>query len=294
MLRALGEGKSPLYFLMISAVLNIILDVVFIVYFHLGVVGCAYATVIAQAVSALLCLLYIIKKFDILKLHKPDFEPSARSMGQLLAIGIPMGLQFSITAIGTIIVQSAINVFGSIYIAGFAAGGKIQNMVSTVYVAFGATIATFVGQNRGAGRMDRVKEGVKVTQILLLIWSFLMMLTVHFFGKYFITIFVDPSETEVVEAAITYFRVVSWCYPFLGSIFLYRNALQGLGYGLIPMLGGVFELLARAAVVMALSGFAGYAGVCMSDPAAWIAALIPIVPYYFYKMKKVDSAGTYK
>ncbi len=293
-LRALGDGKSPLYFLMISAVLNIILDVVFIVYFHLGVVGCAYATVIAQAVSALLCLLYIIKKFDILKLHKPDFEPSARSMGQLLAIGIPMGLQFSITAIGTIIVQSAINVFGSIYIAGFAAGGKIQNMVSTVYVAFGATIATFVGQNRGAGRMDRVKEGVKVTQILLLIWSFLMMLTVHFFGKYFITIFVDPSETEVVEAAITYFRVVSWCYPFLGSIFLYRNALQGLGYGLIPMLGGVFELLARAAVVMALSGFAGYAGVCMSDPAAWIAALIPIVPYYFYKMKKVDSAGTYK
>lgn len=288
-LRALGDGKSPLYFLIISAVLNIIMDIVFIVYFRMGVVGCGYATVIAQAVSALLCLLYIIKKFDILRLHKPDFEPSARSMGQLLTIGIPMGLQFSITAIGTIIVQGAINVFGSVYIAGFSAGGKIQNMVCTVFVAFGATIATFVGQNRGAGRMDRVKEGVKVTQILILIWSALMMFAIHFFGKYLIMIFVDPAETQVMEAALTYFRMVSWCYPFLGSIFLYRNALQGLGYGLVPMLGGVFELLARAGVVMVISGIAGYAGVCFSDPAAWMAALIPIVPYYFYKMKKADS-----
>lgn len=288
-LRALGDGKSPLYFLMISAVINIVLDIVFIVYFHMGVVGCAYATVIAQAVSALLCLIYIIKKFDILKLHKPDFEPSFRSMGQLLSIGIPMGLQFSITAIGTIIVQGAINKFGSVYIAGFSAGGKIQNMVCTVFVAFGATIATFVGQNRGAGKMDRVKEGVKVTQMLILVWSVMMIAVIHFFGEYFIMLFVDPSETEVMNAAITYFRVVSWCYPFLGSIFLYRNALQGLGYGLVPMLGGVFELLARAAVVMVISSFAGYAGVCMSDPAAWLAALIPIVPYYFYKMKKADS-----
>lgn len=288
-LRAIGDGKSPLYFLIISAVINIILDIVFIVYFNMGVVGCAYATVIAQAISALLCLIYIIKKFDILKLHKPDFEVSFRSMGQLLAIGIPMGLQFSITAIGTIIVQGAINIFGSVYIAGFSAGGKIQNMVCTVFTAFGATTATYVGQNRGAGKMDRVKEGVKVTQILILVWGFLMMAIVHFFGKYFIMIFVDPTETEVIHAAITYFRVVSWCYPFLGSIFLYRNALQGLGYGLVPMMGGVFELLARAVVVTVISGFAGYVGVCMSDPAAWIAALIPIVPYYFYKMKKADS-----
>ena len=290
-LRALGDGKSPLYFLIISAVLNIILDIVFILKFHMGVVGCAYATVIAQAVSALLCLLYIAKKFDILNLHKPDFTVSFQSMGQLLGLGIPMGLQFSITAIGTIIVQGAINSFGPVYIAGFSAGGKIQNMVCTVFVAFGATIATFVGQNRGAGRMDRVKEGVKMTQILILVWSVLMIVVIYFFGKYLIAVFVDPSETEVIAAAETYFKVVSWCYPFLGSIFLYRNALQGLGFGLVPMLGGVFELLARAAVVMAISGFAGYAGVCFSDPAAWIAALIPIVPYYFYKMKKVTQAA---
>lgn len=211
-LRALGDGKSPLYFLMISAVLNIVLDVVFIVNLGMGVVGCAYATVIAQAFSAFLCLIYIIKKFEILKLQKEDFRVSLRSMAQLLSIGIPMGLQFSITAIGTIIVQGAVNSFGAVYIAGFSAAGKIQNMVCTVFVSFGATIATFVGQNRGAGKMDRVHEGVKVTQILILAW-----------------------------------------------------------------------------IVMMIVGSAGYAGVCLSDPAAWLAALIPIVPYYFYKMKKCGS-----
>lgn len=288
-LRALGDGKSPLYFLIVSAILNVILDVVFVVYFGMGVVGCAYATVIAQAVSALLCLIYIILKFDILKLHKHDFKVSFGSMGRLLAMGIPMGLQFSITAIGTIIVQGAVNAFGPEYIAGFSAGGKIQNMICTVFVAFGATIATFVGQNRGAGRIDRVKQGVKVTQIMILLWSFVMIGLIHYFGKYFIEIFVDPSATKVIDAALIYFKMAAWCYPFLGSIFLYRNALQGLGFGLVPMLGGVFELAARAAVVAVVSGFAQYAGVCLSDPAAWMAALLPIVPYYLYKMKKIEA-----
>lgn len=288
-LRALGDGKSPLYFLMISAVLNIVLDVVFIVNLGMGVVGCAYATVIAQAFSAFLCLIYIIKKFEILKLQKEDFRVSLRSMAQLLSIGIPMGLQFSITAIGTIIVQGAVNSFGAVYIAGFSAAGKIQNMVCTVFVSFGATIATFVGQNRGAGKMDRVHEGVKVTQILILAWSAVMFLIIWFFGKHLLVIFIDSSEVQVTEAAMTYFKMVAWCYPFLGSIFLYRNALQGLGFGLVPMLGGIFELAARAWIVMMIVGSAGYAGVCLSDPAAWLAALIPIVPYYFYKMKKCGS-----
>lgn len=154
-MRALGDSRSPLYFLIISAIINVFLDVAFIIWFGMGVEGCAYATVIAQAVSALLCFLYIVKKFDILKLGREDFCISFGTMGRLLSIGIPMGLQFSITAIGTIIVQGAVNVFGSVYIAGFSAAGKIQNIVSTVFVAFGATAATYVGQNRGAGRMDR-------------------------------------------------------------------------------------------------------------------------------------------
>ena len=153
-LRAIGDSKSPLYFLIISAVINVALDVVFIVVFGMGVEGCAYATVIAQAISALLCFIYIVKKFPILHLTKSDRKISFQSFGRLLSLGIPMGLQFSITAIGTIIVQGAVNVYGETYMAGFSAAGKLQNMIMTVFVAFGATVATYVGQNRGAGRMD--------------------------------------------------------------------------------------------------------------------------------------------
>ena len=288
-LRALGDSKSPLYFLIISAVINVALDIAFIVWFGMGVEGCAYATVIAQGISALLCFVYILKKFPILHLKKEDFRISFRSFGHLLSLGIPMGLQFSITAIGTIIVQGAVNVYGEIYMAGFAAAGKLQNIIATVFTAFGATIATFVGQNRGAGKMDRVKTGVKYTQIMILIWSVVTMALVFFFGKYMMLLFVRASETEVIDAASVYFRTVFWCYPFLGSIFLYRNTLQGMGYGLVPMLGGVFELAARSAIVMTVAGRTSFAGVCLSDPAAWIAALIPLVPYYIYTMRKWEK-----
>ena len=113
-----------------------------------------------------------------------------------------------------------------------------------------------------------------------------MMLCVYSLGKYMVLLFIDSSETEVIQAAVTYFKVAAWCYPFLGCIFLYRNTLQGMGYGLVPMLGGVFELAARAGIVLLVSGRSGFAGVCLSDPAAWIAALIPLVPFYFYVMKK--------
>ena len=289
-LRALGDSKSPLYFLIISAVINIILDIVFITWLRMGVVGCGYATVIAQGISALLCYIYIRKKFLILQLNKGDFRISWISVKKLLALGIPMGLQFSITAVGTIIVQGAVNVYGAVYIAGFAAGAKIQNLIACIYIAFGATAATYVGQNWGAGKLDRVKKGVLYTQIMILVSSAVLMAVIFFFGRYMVLLFVSPSEKGVIDAAVTYFMAVFWCYPFLGSIFVYRNALQGMGYGLVPMLGGVFELAARAAVVAVLAGRASYFGVCLSDPAAWLAALIPLVPYYFYKMKKASKS----
>lgn len=287
-LRALGDSKSPLYFLIVSAVINVVLDIAFIVIFHMGVEGCAYATVIAQGISALLCLVYIIKKFPVLRLKKEDFRFSVNTVKKLLGLGIPMGLQFSITAIGTIIVQGAINVYGAVYMAGFSAAGKIQNIICTVFVAFGATIATYVGQNRGAGKMDRVKQGVRLTQMMILVCSVVLMAVIHFFGKYMIFLFIDPAETEVLHAAEIYFNIVSWAYPFLGSIFLYRNALQGMGYGFVPMMGGVFELVARAAIVFVAAANAGFAQVCMSDPAAWIAALIP---YYIWVMRKAEKSG---
>ena len=291
-LRALGDSRSPLYFLIISAVINVILDIVFIVCMGMGVEGCGYATVIAQGISALCCLFYIVKRFPLLHLEKKNFEIAWDSFGRLLKLGIPMGLQFSITAIGTIIVQGAINVYGPVYMAGFSAAGKLQNIFATVFTSFGATIATYVGQNRGAGKMDRVKQGVKCTQLMILVWSFLGMFLMFFFGKYLTYLFVDPSEQDVVQASVTYFKTVFWAYPFLGSIFLYRNTLQGMGYGLMPMLGGVFELVARTCIVIAIAGHTSFAGVCFSDPAAWLAALVPIVPYYFHVMKKYKNVKT--
>ena len=183
-LRALGDSRSPLYFLIISAVINVVLDIVFIVNFGMGVEGCAYATVIAQGISAVLCLVHIIKKYPLLHLKGGDFRISIQSLGRLLALGIPMGLQFSITAIGTVIVQGAVNVYGEDYMAGFSAAGKLQNIITTVFVAFGATIATYVGQNRGAGKADRVREGVKCTQIMILAWSVVTMAVVYFGGRY--------------------------------------------------------------------------------------------------------------
>lgn len=285
-LRALGDSRSPLYFLIISAVVNVALDIVFIVGLGTGVVGCGYATVIAQAVSALCCFVYVVKKYPILHLHKEDFRISMDSFRKLLALGIPMGLQFSITALGVIIVQGAVNVFGAARMAGFSAAGKIQNIIVTVFTAFGATLATYVGQNRGAGKMERVRSGVRYTQIMVLIWSVVIMALMYFFGAQFTGLFVDPSETEVIQASVTYFRSVIWAYPFLGSIFIYRNTLQGMGYGLVPMLGGVFELAARAIVVALIAGKASFVGVCLTDPAAWLSALIPLVPYYFYVMRK--------
>ena len=289
-LRALGDSRSPLYFLIISAAINVVLDIVFIVYGGMGVDGCAYATVIAQAISALLCFIYILKRYPILHLKREDFRISFRSWGRLLALGIPMALQFSITAIGTIIVQGAVNVYGEIYMAGFSAAGKLQNIIATVFSAFGATIATYVGQNRGAGKMDRVRQGVRTTQMMIIVYSVFAMAVVLLLGRYMMWIFVSPSETEVIDVAVLYFRTVFWCYPFLGSIFLYRNTLQGLGYGLVPMLGGVFELAARAAIVLLVAGHTSFVGVCLSDPAAWLSALIPLVPYYIYIMKKWKTA----
>ena len=270
-LRALGDSRSPLYFLMISAGINVVLDIVLIVVMGMGVEGCAYATVIAQAISALLCFIYICKKFPILRLKKTDFQ---------------IALKFSITAIGTIIVQGAINIYGENCMAGFSAAGKLQNIFMTVFVAFGATIATYVGQNRGAGKMDRVKQGVRCTQYMIWGWSVVNMIAMFFFGKYMTYLFISPSETEVIKVAVTYFHTVFWFYPFLGSIFLYRNTLQGMGYGLIPMIGGIFELVARTAIVTLVAGKTSFAGVCMADPAAWLAALVPLLPYYFYIMRK--------
>ncbi|SHK54751.1 putative efflux protein, MATE family [Anaerocolumna jejuensis DSM 15929] len=288
-LRALGDSKTPLYFLLLSSILNIILDYLFIAGFSMGVKGAGYATVISQAFASVLCLIYMIKKYPILRLKKEDTYFSWKSAGKLMGMGTPMGLQFSITAIGTMIVQIALNRLGPVYIAAFAAAGKIQNIITQPLPSLGASLATYVGQNTGAGKMDRVKAGVRSTIILSVICGILSMVAVLVFGDALVKLFVTDNVELVVSKAKIYFYAVAGFYIPLGLIFVYRNTLQGLGDGLLPMLGGIFELFARGIVIVLLAKPLGFVGICLASPVAWVSALIPIIPAYYYRMKKLGN-----
>lgn len=287
MARSLGDSKTPLYFLILSSVLNIGLDFLFVAVLPLGVAGAAYATVLAQGVSAVLCFLYVRKHFEILHFGKEDARFKGRSAWQLMSMGIPMALQFSITAIGTMIVQASLNLLGSAYIAAFSAAIKVQNIIVQVFPSMGVTMATYAGQNAGAGKVSRVKKGTAQAFFIVLGASVVCAAVIFFLGDVMITMFVDDSTGEIRSIARQMFHISMWFYPFLGSIFLLRNVLQGLGDGLVPMLGGVFELFARWLAVVLLVGPLGYTGICLTDPCAWVAALIPLIPVYFMRMKKM-------
>lgn len=287
-LRALGDSKTPLYFLVLSSILNIILDFIFIPGLSMGVEGAGYATVISQAFASILCLIYMIKKYPILRLKKEDIYFRGASARKLISMGAPMGLQFSITAIGTMMVQVALNGLGPIYIAAYTACAKIQNIITQPFPSLGASLATFVGQNTGAGRLDRVKEGVKANIIITLICSVFSMVLVLVFGDILVKLFVTDNSGVVVDKAKMFFFIVAGFYPPLGLIFVYRNALQGLGYGLLPMLGGIFELVARVLVILVLTKPFGYLGICFANPVAWVSALIPLIPAYYYRMNRLS------
>ena len=288
-LRALGDSKTPLYFLIISSILNVILDLVFIINFKMGVSGAAYATNIAQGFSALLCLIYSYKKFQVLRLKKEDFKVESNYYKKHLKVGIPMGLQFSVTAIGVIIVQSAINVFGSIVIASYTASSKVLQLVMQPSISFGVTIATYAGQNLGAGRFDRIKNGMKIMNKVSIVTSLIAGAVLVLLGKYFVTLFIEKPTPEIFDYAQQVFNYSAVFFIPLGFIFVYRNVLQGMGESFVPMMAGVYELVARAIVAFTLPKFIGFTGICLSDPIAWIAAVIPLMITYYKKMKKIED-----
>lgn len=286
-LRAIGDSKNPLYILIFSSIIHVGFDLLFILGFSMGVKGAAYATVIAQLIASILALIIMVKKYPFLKLSKEDFRFSFLSARKLLGMGIPMALQFSITSIGTMIVQAALNSFGAVFIAAFSAAGKIQTVVMQTFVALGATMSTYVGQNMGAGNIERIRKGVKSCFILSVVSGILLGMLVYFFGEAFVGFFISKPDAEVLEGARKFFHAVGWFYPILSLIFLYRNTLQGLGFGLVPMLGGVLELFARAIVVLTLPSIIGYDGICLAHPIAWTSAIILLIPYYNYRMKRL-------
>ena len=287
-LRALGDSKTPLYFLIVSSVINVILDLVFIINFKMGVAGAAYATNIAQGISGILCLVYSYKKFKVLRLKKDDFKVDSSYYKKHLKVGIPMGLQFSITAVGIIIVQSAINVFGSAVIASYTASSKVLQLVMQPSVSFGVTIATYAGQNLGAKRLDRIKNGIKIMNKVSVITSLIAGAVLVLFGKYFVMLFIENPSVEIITYAQ---RVLNYSAVFfipLGFIFVYRNVLQGMGESFVPMMAGVAELVARSIVAFTLPKFIGFTGICLADPVAWIAAALPLMITYYKKMKKIE------
>ena len=288
-LRALGDSKTPLYFLILSSILNIGLDLFFVINMKSGVPGVAYATVISQAVSAIACLFYMAVKFPILHFHKEELKFSLLSAARLFQVGIPMALQFSITAIGTMVLQSAINGLGSTVVGAYTAASKAEQLAVQPVINFGTTMATYVGQNLGAGRMDRIREGVKKCIMISCIFSILGSLLVVFCGGILVSLFITGEQPEVMAYARQYLNTIAIFFIPLGLIFIYRNTLQGMGDGFIPMMAGVVELGMRVFVAFVLAKQFGYTGICLAGPIAWIGADIPLMITYYVRMGKIKK-----
>ena len=249
-LRALGNSKTPLYFLILAAGLNVVLDLVFIIIFHMGAAGAAYATVVSQGVSGLLCLVYIIKKVPILHLKREDWRLDGMLVKIQLGVGLPMALQYSITAIGSMMMQSALNILGSLVIAGFTAGSKIEQLVTQAYVALGTTMATYCAQNMGAGKVDRIRKGFKSSTMIGIVYSLIAGALIMTVGKYLTPLFLSENVTEIMGYVDTYLKCVAAFFIPLTIVNVYRNGIQGMGYGLLPMMAGVAELIGRGVVAI--------------------------------------------
>lgn len=286
-LRSLGDSKTPLYFLILSSILNIILDLFFILNFNMGVRGAAYATVIAQGISGILCLIYALKKYPILRLKKEDWIWDKNFALKHLNVGIPMALQFSITATGVMVLKTALNAFGSTVIAAYTAASKVEQIVTQPGISFGTTMATYCGQNLGAGKYDRIKEGVKKGSIITIMVSIIAAVVLFVFGKSLSTLFISSDQIEALNYSKQYLNTVAAFLPILGMLFIYRNSLQGIGDAFIPMMAGVAELVARVIVAFTLPAFIGYIGICLASPFAWIGATIPMAIKYRILIKRM-------
>lgn len=284
-LRALGNSKVPLYFLIFSALLNIALDLFFIIVFHMGAAGAAIATIISQGVSGLLCLVYIIKKVPILHMTREDWHPEGALLKRQMQIGIPMALQYSITAIGTMMVQSSLNILGSTLVAAFTAASKIEQVVTQAYVALGTTIATYGAQNMGAGNIPRIRKGFRSSTIIGVVYSFAAAALVMTVGKYMSYLFVSEDVALIIDSVDIYLKCVGAFFIPLTIVNIYRNGIQGLGYGLLPMMAGVAELIGRGVVAVIAARQHSYLGVCLASPAAWVLAAALLLVMYFYIVK---------
>ncbi|SCJ40236.1 Multidrug-efflux transporter [Anaerotruncus sp. 2789STDY5834896] len=288
-IRALGDSKTPLIFLIIACIVNIVLDFVLIVNVHMGVAGAAVATVAAQLLSGVCCLVYMFRRFSILKLKKSDWKFDPAFAWEHLRVALPMAFQFSITAIGVVVVQSVLNGFGSTSVAAFTAASKIDQVATQPLLSFGVAMATFTAQNYGAGHFHRIREGVKKCVVVSIAASILGAAVVIIFGGALTRLFVGNAAAEVISLSRTYLTAVSLFYWVLGLLFIFRNTMQGMGRALVPMSAGVTELVLRVVASFTLAKALGYLGVCLASPLAWIGAAVLLCIFYVRTMRTIPN-----
>lgn len=286
-IRSLGDSKTPVYFLLLSSVMNIFLDIFTILVLGMGVSGPAYATVISQGVSGILCLIYMIRHYPVLKMTKEERKLDMGMVKVLCSMGIPMGLQYSITAIGSVVLQAAVNSLGSMAVAAVAAGSKVSLFFCCPFDALGGTMATYAGQNVGAKKLDRVREGVKMATILGAIYSVIAFAILLFGGKYIALLFVDAGETEIISQVSLFLIGNSLFYIPLTVVNVYRFAIQGLGFSTFAILAGVCEMAARTFVGFFLVPVFGYIPICIASPLAWICADLFLIPAFKHCIEKL-------
>ena len=284
--RSIGDAKTPLYFLVIACIMNIILDIVFIAGFGMGVEGAGYATVLSQIFSALACILYIWKNIPILRLNSKDFFAESSDVREHVRISFPMAFQSSIIAIGAIIIQITLNQLGATAVAAYTAAQKIDQVAILPMMSFGVTMATFVAQNYGAKKYDRIWRGVRDCIKLSLTFAISVGIILNLFSPIFIRAFVGVGHEEVVELGAIYFITNGTMYSLLSLLFIYRYTLQGVGKTFTPTVAGIMELCMRAFAAVVLSNLYGYTGATMANPLAWLGSLIPLmIAYYLFKNK---------
>lgn len=280
-IRSLGDSKTPVYFLALSSALNIALDFALILGFQAGVAGAAVATVASQGVSGIACLLYMRKKYPILRMTKEERRFDLHACGVLCAMGIPMGLQYSITAVGSIVLQSSVNALGSLYVTAVAAGSKVYQLLACPFDAMGATMATYCGQNVGACRLDRLGRGIRACSLLGLGYSVIALGAMLRFAPQCALLFLDPRELDaavLTELTVRYILIQSAFFFPLALVNIVRFSIQGMGFSPFAILAGVLEMAARTGVGLWLVPAFGYTAACFASPAAWVCADLFLVP----------------
>ena len=292
LLRALGNSRTPLLFLIFASCLNIALDILLVLVFRLDVLGVGLATVTSQLFAALGCFFYIRKHYPMLHLQREELAFDRKIAWRMLLSGLPMALQYSITAIGSVLIQVSINNLGSLLVASVTAGLKIHQIALLPINTLGAAMATWAGQNIGAGSLDRVQDGVKCGMKIQLVYSIGIGLLLFFCGKTMTLLFLDPADPtlpQILENAQAFIRANCCCYILLGTLTVYRFTLQGLEYGPLAMFAGIFELAARSSIAIFGAPVWGFDIIRFANPAAWVAACILLVPAYFAVIHKIRN-----